>query len=119
MFDAYGKKYGLEPAAVELLRERVIADYTTTWNEASIEALRRFGEMANEVMGAGYLDTVPAAAFSTRFDPRNKWSPFRLGRQADDQACRPSFFARVPRWLRMAALVWHIHLMPVSLAKRA
>jgi hypothetical protein len=26
--------------------------------------------MANEVMGSGYLDTVPAASFSTRFDPR-------------------------------------------------
>jgi hypothetical protein len=26
--------------------------------------------MANEVMGGGYLDTVPAAAFSTKFDPR-------------------------------------------------
>jgi NitT/TauT family transport system substrate-binding protein len=70
VFEAYGKKYGLEPAAVALLRERVLADYTTTWNEAAIESLRRFAGMANEVMGAGYLDTVPAAAFSTRFDPR-------------------------------------------------
>lgn len=70
VFEAYGKKYGLEPAAVALLRERVLADYTTTWNEAAIEALRRFAGMANEVMGSGYLDTVPAAAFSTRFDPR-------------------------------------------------
>lgn len=70
VFEAYGKKYGLEPAAVGLLRERVIADYTTTWNDAVITSLRRFGELANEVMGGGYLDTVPAAAFSTRFDPR-------------------------------------------------
>jgi NitT/TauT family transport system substrate-binding protein len=70
VFESYGKKYGLEPAAIALLRGRVIADYTTTWNEASIASLRRFAEMANEVMGAGYLDTVPAAAFSTKFDPR-------------------------------------------------
>jgi NitT/TauT family transport system substrate-binding protein len=70
VFEAYGKKYGLEPAAIKLLRERVLADYTTTWNEATIESLRRFGTMANEVMGSGYLDSVPAAAFSTRFDPR-------------------------------------------------
>jgi NitT/TauT family transport system substrate-binding protein len=70
VFEAYGKKYGLEPAAVALLRDRVIADYTTTWNDSTIASLRRFGEMANEVMGAGYLDSVPAAAFSTKFDPR-------------------------------------------------
>jgi NitT/TauT family transport system substrate-binding protein len=70
VFEAYGKKYGLEPAAVALLRERVLADYTTTWNEATIGSLRRFAGMANDVMGGGYLDTVPAAAFSTRFDPR-------------------------------------------------
>jgi len=70
VFEAYGKKYGLEPAAVELLRDRVRADYTTTWNDAYIATFKRFAEMANEVMGGGYLDTVPAAAFSTRFDPR-------------------------------------------------
>jgi ABC-type nitrate/sulfonate/bicarbonate transport system substrate-binding protein len=70
VFEAYGKKYGLEPTAVALLRERVIADYTTTWNDASIVPLRRFGELANDVMGGGYLDTVPPAAFTTRFDPR-------------------------------------------------
>lgn len=70
VFEAYGKKYGLEPAAVALLRDRVIADYTTTWNNSIIASLRRFGEMANDVMGAGYLDSVPAAAFSTKFDPR-------------------------------------------------
>ena len=72
VFEAYGKKYGLDPAAVALLRERVLADYTTTWNEDRIATLRRFAELANEVMGAGYLDTVPAAAFSTRFDPRKQ-----------------------------------------------
>lgn len=70
VFDAYGKKYGLEPAAIALLRDRVIADYTTVWNGDSVAPLRRFAEMANEVMGAGYLDSVPAAAFSTQFDPR-------------------------------------------------
>ena len=70
VFEAYGKKYSLDVAAVALLRDRVIADYTTTWNEAGISSLRRFAGMANEVMGGGYLDTVPDAAFSTRFDPR-------------------------------------------------
>jgi NitT/TauT family transport system substrate-binding protein len=70
VFDAYGKKYGLDPAAIALLRQRVLADYTTTWNDDRIAALRRFAEMANKVMGGGYLDTVPAEAFSTRFDPR-------------------------------------------------
>ena len=70
VFEAYGRKYGLEPAAVTLLRERVLADYTTTWNDGTIQSLGRFAALANEVMGAGYLDSVPAAAFSTRFDPR-------------------------------------------------
>jgi NitT/TauT family transport system substrate-binding protein len=70
VFETYGKKYGLEPAAIALLRERVIADYTTTWNDATIASLRRFAELANEVMGSGYLDKVPPEAFSTRFDPR-------------------------------------------------
>ena len=70
VFDAYGKKYQLEPAAIALLRDRVIADYTTKWDDATIESLKRFAAMANEVMGVGYLDTVPAAAFSTKFDPR-------------------------------------------------
>ena len=70
VFEAYGKKYGLEPAAIALLRARVITDYTTTWNDATIAALRRFAELANQVMGKGYLDKVPSEAFSTRFDPR-------------------------------------------------
>ena len=70
VFEAYGKKYGLKPAAIALLRKRVVADYTTTWNDATIASLKRFAKLANQVMGKGYLDTVPAAAFSTRFDPR-------------------------------------------------
>lgn len=70
VFEAYGKKYGLDASAIALLRERVNADYTTNWSGASIESLHRFAGMANDVMGGGYLDTVPAAAFSTRFDPR-------------------------------------------------
>ena len=52
------------------LRERVLADYTTKWDEATIASLKRFAGLANEVMGGGYLDTVPAESFSTRFDPR-------------------------------------------------
>lgn len=70
VFEAYGKKYQLEPAAIALLRDRVIADYTTKWDDATIESLKPFATMANEVMSGGYLDTVPAAAFSTKFDPR-------------------------------------------------
>jgi ABC-type nitrate/sulfonate/bicarbonate transport system substrate-binding protein len=70
VFEVYGKKYSLDAKAIALLRERVLADYTTTWNDDTIASLRRFGEMANSVMGGGYLDTVPDAAFSTKFDPR-------------------------------------------------
>ena len=69
-FENYGKKYNLDAAAIKLLRGRVIADYTTTWNDATLKSIRRFAELANSVMGDGYLDTVPPAAFSTRFDPR-------------------------------------------------
>lgn len=70
VFEAYGKKYNLDAAAVVLLRQRVIADYTTTWNDSTFESIRRFAELARGVMGHGYLDTVPPAAFTTRFDPR-------------------------------------------------
>jgi ABC-type nitrate/sulfonate/bicarbonate transport system substrate-binding protein len=70
VFEAYGKIYGLDAAAVTLLRERVLADYTTKWDDATIASLRRFGVLANGVMGGGYLDTVPDASFTTRFDPR-------------------------------------------------
>lgn len=70
VFEAYGKKYGLDAAAIALLRQRVIADYTTTWNDATLQAIGRFAKLANGVMGDGYLDTVPPAAFTTRFDPR-------------------------------------------------
>ena len=70
VFENYGKKYNLDAAAIKLLRGRVIADYTTTWNDATLKSIRRFAELANSVMGDGYLDTVPPAAFSTRFDPR-------------------------------------------------
>lgn len=70
VFDAYGKKYNLDAAAIALLRQRVIADYTTTWNDQTLEAIRRFAKLANSVMGDGYLDTVPAESFTTRFDPR-------------------------------------------------
>jgi ABC-type nitrate/sulfonate/bicarbonate transport system substrate-binding protein len=70
VFEAYGKKYGLEPAAIALLRERVIAD---TRRPGTMPASRPSGaspRWPTSVMGGGYLDTVPATAFSTQFDPR-------------------------------------------------
>ena len=71
VFQSYGAALGLDAAGIDLLRERVIADYVTVWNEESIEQLKRFGALANEVMGGGYLDEVPDAAFTTRFVPQN------------------------------------------------
>lgn len=68
---AYGKKYNLDDKTVALLRERVVADYTFTWTDEYIATFTKFAEMANSVMGGGYLDKVPPAAFSTRFVPKD------------------------------------------------
>ena len=70
VFEAYGQALGLDENGIALLRERVVADYVTTWDDAYIEDLRAFASMANEVMGGGYLDSVPDAAFTTRFVPK-------------------------------------------------
>jgi ABC-type nitrate/sulfonate/bicarbonate transport system substrate-binding protein len=70
VFDPYAKALGLDAAGTKILRDRVLADYTTTWNDGTIKALGNFAKMANEVMGGGFLDEVPAAAFTTRFNPR-------------------------------------------------
>ena len=70
VFAPYSKALALDAAGTSLLRERVLADYTTTWNEETIRSLGRFAKMANEVMGGGFLDEVPAAAFTTRFNPK-------------------------------------------------
>ena len=70
VFDPYAKALGLDAKGAVILRERVNADYATTWNEATIQSLGKFARMANEVMGGGFLDDVPAAAFTTRFMPR-------------------------------------------------
>jgi NitT/TauT family transport system substrate-binding protein len=70
VFDPYAKALGLDAAGTKILRDRVLADYTTTWNDGTIKALGNFAKMANEVMGGGFLDDVPAAAFTTRFNPR-------------------------------------------------
>jgi NitT/TauT family transport system substrate-binding protein len=71
VYEAYGKKLNLDAKGIELLRNRVNADYTTEWNDQTIAALRKFATMANEVMGGGYLDTVPDASFTTRFVPKD------------------------------------------------
>jgi hypothetical protein len=70
VFEPTGKALGLDAAGTAFLRQRVIADYATTWNEDTIKALAKFAKMGNEVMGGGFLDEVPAAAFTTRFNPR-------------------------------------------------
>jgi NitT/TauT family transport system substrate-binding protein len=69
VFEPVAKQLGLDAAGTKLLRERVIADYVTEWTEKDIAALRTFRDLANEVMGAGFLDELPAAAFTTRFNP--------------------------------------------------
>ena len=70
VFAPVSKALGLDEAGTKILRERVLADYTTTWNDETIRSLNRFAKMANEVMGGGFLDEVPAAAFTTRFNPK-------------------------------------------------
>ncbi len=70
VFEPYAKALGLDAAGTKILRDRVLADYTLTWNDATIKSLSTFAKMANEVMGGGFLDDVPAAAFTTRFNPR-------------------------------------------------
>jgi NitT/TauT family transport system substrate-binding protein len=70
VFAPVSKALSLDENGTRILRERVIADYTTTWNEETIRSLNRFAKMANEVMGGGFLDEVPAAAFTTRFNPK-------------------------------------------------
>lgn len=70
VFEPTAKALGLDAAGTKILRERVLADYATTWNDATIKSLSTFAKMANEVMGGGFLDDVPAAAFTTRFNPR-------------------------------------------------
>lgn len=70
VFEPYARALGLDAKGTVILRERVLADYTTTWNEDTIKSLGKFARMANEVMGGGFLDEVPATAFTTRFNPR-------------------------------------------------
>jgi NitT/TauT family transport system substrate-binding protein len=70
VFAPVSKALGLDENGARILRERVLADYTTTWNDETIRSLGRFAKMANEVMGGGFLDEVPAAAFTTRFNPK-------------------------------------------------
>jgi NitT/TauT family transport system substrate-binding protein len=71
IFTDFGKRLGFEsPEAVALLRERVLKDYILRWDDAFIASLSAFGRMANEVMGKGFLDTIPPEAFTTTFVPR-------------------------------------------------
>lgn len=70
VYDSYGKALGLDAKGTAILRDRVNADYTTTWTDDTVRSLSKFAKLANEVMGAGFLDDVPAAAFTTKFVPR-------------------------------------------------
>jgi NitT/TauT family transport system substrate-binding protein len=70
VFAPVAKALSLDEAGTRILRERVLADYTTTWNDETIRSLNRFAKMANEVMGGGFLDDVPTSAFTTRFNPK-------------------------------------------------
>lgn len=70
VFAGVAKALQLDEAGTRLLRHRVVADYTLTWNDETIRSLNRFGKMANEVMGGGFLDEIPASAFTTRFNPK-------------------------------------------------
>jgi ABC-type nitrate/sulfonate/bicarbonate transport system substrate-binding protein len=71
IFTAFGKTLGFDrEEGVQLLRERVLRDYILRWDDPFIASLGTFARMANEVMGKGYLDTVPPEAFTTRFVPR-------------------------------------------------
>lgn len=70
VFDAYGKQLNLDQKTINLLRERVVADYTFAWSDQDISYLRNFARRANEVMGGGYLDNMPDTAFSNKFVPR-------------------------------------------------
>jgi NitT/TauT family transport system substrate-binding protein len=71
IFQAFGKSLGFDtPEGIALLRERVLKDYILRWDQKFIDSLQTFGKMANEVMGKGFLDTIPPEAFTTRFVPR-------------------------------------------------
>ena len=70
VFEAYGKQLNLDQKTIDLLRQRVTADYTFAWTDKDINNLRSFARRANEVMGSGYLDNMPDAAFSNKFVPR-------------------------------------------------
>lgn len=65
--DDYAAKIGMDAAGAKLLRERIRADYVLTWNDEYIRNITTFAPDAREVMGAGFLETVPPASFSTRF----------------------------------------------------
>lgn len=69
VFEPVAKRLGLDAAGTKLLRDRVVADYVTDWTAKDIAALKKFRELANEVMGAGFLDELPEAAFTTKFNP--------------------------------------------------
>jgi ABC-type nitrate/sulfonate/bicarbonate transport system substrate-binding protein len=70
VFEPLAKALGLDAAGAKLLRERVLADYVTEWTAKDIATFKKFRALANEVMGAGFLDELPEAAFTTRFNPQ-------------------------------------------------
>jgi NitT/TauT family transport system substrate-binding protein len=71
IFQTFGKTLGFDtPEGIALLRERVLKDYILRWDQTFIDSLATFGKLGNEVMGKGFLDTIPPEAFTTRFVPR-------------------------------------------------
>jgi NitT/TauT family transport system substrate-binding protein len=68
--DDYAAKVGMDPSGAKLLRDRIRADYVLTWNDEYIRTITAFAAEAREVMGQGFLETVPPASFSTRFVAR-------------------------------------------------
>lgn len=70
VFDAYGKAFGLDKAGIELLRSRIVGDYTLVWNDKYIAEMNSFARRAREVIGPGFLDEVPNSTFTTKFNPR-------------------------------------------------
>lgn len=65
--DDYAAKVGMDAAGAKLLRDRIRADYVMTWTPEYIKTISEFAVVAREVMGSGFLDTVPPESFSTKF----------------------------------------------------
>lgn len=69
VFNDYGRQFGLDEDGIKMLRERIVGDYTLVWNDQYISQLENFAKLAREVIGPGYLDEIPASAFTTKLVP--------------------------------------------------